>query len=286
MSTHFRTGLKSRKIQSASLLAGLVFLAFAAGCSDDDEGSSGPTLLSFDQKVKSIDAEKGLIITEGLSCDSNDAPVPSFDTLHVARTGDKLLVWGAEACSAAVLTGNSSSIIGKWSSTGEIRPVPDAKRSPTCDPASTPLGGGEAGWKVDDLSLDLDISASKVATRVGGKMCIEGSNPLFGDSEQIESTVKDCNTLSLKNKQTQKTAEARMKFENNALKYSFLHAGKTCAIDMPFEMQDASCEMDGEMIGKYIAFASCMQKTEFFPAEEEEEDVQELAAALLKKARR
>jgi hypothetical protein len=258
-----------------------------AGClsSGEEDGAGGSGSFSFEAEMKVLDIVEptgtaaGMIETRSYDygCEGDEVVKDSSDELQsYVVTGGHLYMWdeAEEECTALKLSGSSSTIIGKWSTTsftadGEI---PEAYRPSVCDSVSI----DEEDEELDafdslfqDINISYDVSQTKVKASFSGKLCmgklIGASMATGGSSNPLQLKSSDCASATIENTLNDKTLKISTDFSNEMVKVTYTSSGKSCSYS---EAMDLSSEAptcpEPDYSAQEEAFEECLGTLAFF----------------------
>lgn len=278
------------KHTKSAAFAGFLTLLLA-GCGTEEEGGTGGTSGSLrsngefsvqaEMKVLEIvpeaDGEPGTIETRSYDeyCDGDELIKDSTDELQsYVVDGGKLYMWDEtdETCEALKLSGSSSTIIGKWSTTDFMSStrIPAPYRPEECDDLSD---DEEDDYEdiydsvFQDFRVSYDVSATRVKTSVSGKLCM---GPLLGASfagggfGAFEVISSDCGSATIENTYNDRRLKISTRFTDGNLKVTFSSSGKSCSYSEPALFSATPVCPEPDYSEEQEAFDACIEDLAFF----------------------
>jgi hypothetical protein len=271
--------------RAAALLCAFGALSLAGCLAGEDDGAGGggggfsvETEMKVLEIVEPSATEAGTIETRSYDygCEGDEVVKDSSDDVQsYVVTGGYLYLWDEEdECVALKLSGSSSSIIGKWSTTSFLldAEIPEAYRPAGCDTVTMEeeeeedLEGFDSLFQ--DIQISYDISQTRVKANFSGKICMGGllaASFGTGGESPFEAVSSDCASATIKNTINDERLKISTSFSNEVLKVTFTSSGKSCSYSesMDISSKAPTCpEPDYE--AEEEAFSDCVEDLDFF----------------------
>jgi hypothetical protein len=267
--------------RAAALLCAFGALSLAGCVAGEDDGVGGSGGFSVETEMKVLEivepsaTEAGTIETRSYDygCEGDEVVKDSSDELQsYVVTGGYLYMWDDyDQCTALKLSGSSSTIIGKWSTTSLMADaaVPEAYRPLGCDTMDVEEDEDLIGLDsvFQDVKISYDISQSRVKGTFSGKICMGGLLAAsFGSEESPFDVVSsDCASATIENEFNDERLKISTSFSNEVLKVTFSSGGKSCSYSesMDISSKAPTCP-EPDYSAEEEAFDDCVGELDFF----------------------
>lgn len=238
----------------------IISLALASCIGGGSDGDSGFSLDGhFD--VLSIDRDAGTITTRAAVnvCVGGESVAETDTTTdrYVIEDG-KLLLWDEEECTAQILEGSSSDIVGTWKGSGldSELPIPAGYRPPHC-PDTVEVDSTTLPF-AENLSVTYQVTETRISFKASGDICMMDvvTGVMMEDGFTVESS--SCNYAVLKAPDGER-AEVTLSFSGRTMTAGFSAMGKSCALISELTMPGHTLDCAKQQ-ARQEAFMSCMEE--------------------------